>query len=173
MKKRNMNREENSVPFGSKCPGLQLRAIWPFLIFAALISFPVRSFAQVDYEKEKAHAIELCDQNRFTEALPILEKLNSVVRNDLVVIEKLATALVASASTQSDDASRTKTYLRARSLALQAKELGDESNLVKVLLERIPPDGKMVISVACSVETESLESGNCEWLDQFVQEKDW
>jgi hypothetical protein len=31
----------------------------------------------------------------------------------------------------------------------------------------------MVISVACSVETESLESGNCEWLDQFVKEKDW
>src|ERR1700730_2139914 len=143
MKKRRMNREENSVPCGSKSASLQMSAILPFLIFAILISFPVRSFAQDDYEKEKAHAIELCDQNKFAEALPILEKLNSVVPKDLVVIEKLATALVASVSTQSDDASRTKTLLRARSLALQAKELGDESNLVKVLLERIPPDGKI------------------------------
>src|SRR5438270_5535799 len=102
MKKRTMNRGENGVPCASKFAGLQLSAIWPFLIFAALISFPVRSVAQVDYEKEKAHAIELCDQNKFAEALPILEKLNSVVPKDLVVIEKLATALVASASTQSD-----------------------------------------------------------------------
>jgi hypothetical protein len=36
----------------------------------------------------------------------------------------------------------------------------------------IVPGGKMVISVACSVEPESLESGDGEWLDQFVQEKD-
>jgi tetratricopeptide (TPR) repeat protein len=143
MKQRRMNREENSVPCGSKSASLQMSAILPFLIFALLISFPVRSFALDDYEKEKAHAIELCDRNKFAEALPILEKLNSVVPKDLVVIEKLATALVASVSTQSDDASRTKTLLRARSLALQAKELGDESNLVKVLLERIPPDGKI------------------------------
>jgi hypothetical protein len=36
----------------------------------------------------------------------------------------------------------------------------------------IPPDGQMVISVACSVERESLESGDGEWLHQFVQEKE-
>jgi len=37
----------------------------------------------------------------------------------------------------------------------------------------IPPDGKMVISVSCSVERESLEISDGEWLDPFVQEKDW
>jgi tetratricopeptide (TPR) repeat protein len=57
--------------------------------------------------------------------------------------EKLATALVAAAVTETDAGTRAKTFLRARSLVLKAKELGDESNLVQVLLERIPADGKV------------------------------
>jgi tetratricopeptide (TPR) repeat protein len=122
---------------------LRLRAVCLLAVFVAVLSVPVRASAQSDYEKEKARAIELCDQNKFAEAQPILEKLTSSNPNDIVVIEKLAVVLVASAANQSGD-TRTKTLLRARSLALRARELGDDSNLIKVLLERLPHDGKVV-----------------------------
>ena len=135
--------EGNMSPGEKSIRRLQLRAIWLCLICAALISLPVRSFAQAGYDEEKARAVQLCEQNRFAEAIPILEKLNNTNPNDIVVIEKLAIAFVASSSTQTDDASRVKMLLRARGLALKAKELGDESNVVKLLLERIPVDGKI------------------------------
>ena len=45
--------------------------------------------------------------------------------------------------------------------------------LGRTLQQGLPPGGHMVISAACNVERESLESGDGEWLDQFVREKDW
>jgi len=112
-------------------------------VTCALLSFAGRALAQTDYDKDKARAIVLCDQNRFAEALPLLESLHKSNPRDTAVIEKLATALVATAMNQSDPDTRARTFMRARSLVLKAKELGDESNLVKLLLERLPADGKI------------------------------
>lgn len=112
-------------------------ALCAILLFGSTIAL-----AQEDYDRQRARAIALCDQNKFAEAVPILENLNQTNPKDVLVIEKLAQALVGVASTEADESTRVKTLLRARSLALQARQLGDNSNLIAVLLERIPPDGK-------------------------------
>jgi len=112
-------------------------AVCALLLFGA-----ASSLAQDDYDRQRARAISLCDQNKFAEAVPILEKLNKTNPKDVLVIEKLALALVGVASAEADESARVKTLLRARSLALQARELGDDSNLIAALLERIPADGK-------------------------------
>jgi hypothetical protein len=62
---------------------------------ALLFCVPSRALARSEYDKDKARAVTLCEQNRFAEALPILESLNKSNPADTAVIEKLATALVA------------------------------------------------------------------------------
>ena len=44
--------------------------------------------------------------------------------------------------------------------------------LARTPQQGLPPGGHMVISAACRVARESLESGDGEWLDQFVREKE-
>ena len=127
----------------SSFPQRRSQSFCALAICALLFCVPGRALSQSEYDKDKARAMALCERNRFAEALPLLESLNKSNPTDTAVIEKLATALVAAAMTQPDAGTRAKTYLRARNLVLKAKELGDESNLVQVLLERIPADGKV------------------------------
>ena len=112
------------------------------LICCSLLLSQPSAFAQSD-EEDKADretALQLYDQHHMTEALPILEKLYAINPKDMVVVERLAFATFASAAAIKDAEGRKQTRKRAREFALKAKELGDESNLLKTILEA-PPDG--------------------------------
>jgi tetratricopeptide (TPR) repeat protein len=116
---------------------------WPrcrvFAIALVTVLLAASSLAQVsDYQAQRARALELYDQGKHLEALPLLEKLHEMNSNDVVIIERLAVSLVASVSTSTDEAIKSAALRRARALALRAVELGDDSNLIKTLLERIP-----------------------------------
>jgi tetratricopeptide (TPR) repeat protein len=90
---------------------------------------------------DRKHAFELYESNKFTEALPLLEKLAVELPKDVVIQERLAYAVFATSSGTKDPQARKQQVLRARELLLHAKEMGDNSNLLQVLLEAIPPDG--------------------------------
>lgn len=75
------------------------------------------------------------------EAMAILEKLYEQNPKDVLVVSLLAFTTSASSQTIKDADARKRARLRARELALKAKELGDDSNLTKILLEAIPADG--------------------------------
>ncbi|MGD0941715.1 MAG: tetratricopeptide repeat protein, partial [Terracidiphilus sp.] len=90
---------------------------------------------------DRKHALELYDQNKFTEALPLLEKLAVELPKDLVIQERLACAVFFTTNGIKDSELRKQQRLRARSLLLHAKDLGDNSNLLQILLDAIPPDG--------------------------------
>jgi hypothetical protein len=47
-----------------------------------------RALAQSDYDKDKARAVALCEQNRFAEALPLLESLYKSNPTDTTVIRE-------------------------------------------------------------------------------------
>jgi tetratricopeptide (TPR) repeat protein len=119
------------------------------LCFAALsillLSGSARTFAQdnVDYEAELNRALELVKAYKMPEAVPILEKLHSAKPDDMVVLESLALAISAIATAEKDPEKRKKEFLRARALAERAKQLGDNSERIQLLLEYIPPDGNM------------------------------
>jgi tetratricopeptide (TPR) repeat protein len=92
-------------------------------------------------DDDRKHALELYDQNKFTEALPLLEKLAVEFPKDLVIQERLACSVFFTTNGIKDPELRKQQTLRARALLLHAKELGDNSNLLQILLDAIPLDG--------------------------------
>ncbi len=110
----------------------------------ALLGVSSRTFAQdkFDYETELKLAFRLIEENKFPDALAILEKLAASKPDDAMVIERLALALVVTASSSKNSPEQTKKDLiRARSLAQKAKELGADSPVISTILEQIPAEG--------------------------------
>lgn len=94
-------------------------------------------------EQNRERAMELYEQNNYKDALPLLESLAVQLPNDIVVQERLGMAIVANSAQITDPEQRKRERVRARKVLLHAKELGDDSNLLHVLLEGIPEDGSV------------------------------
>jgi tetratricopeptide (TPR) repeat protein len=86
-------------------------------------------------------AIELYKQNRFEEALPLLEQLTLTHPKDAALQEALGACLLSHAVGLPDPEARRQTRLRARQAFLRAKDLGDNSNYLQTALDSIPEDG--------------------------------
>lgn len=119
----------------------------PKLIAALLLGalfFTATTVAQdaARYDADREKAFYLVQQNNFKDALPLLEKLYASKQDDTKVLQNLALALVANAATSNDKAAAVQAFKRARALAEQSQNLGDNSDLVQTLLARIPADGK-------------------------------
>lgn len=96
-------------------------------------------------DAERQKAIDLFQQNKFEEALPLFEELALARPNDAAVEEMLGGCLVAHAVNLPDAEQRRQTRLRARKAFLRAQELGDKSGYVTVALAQIPEDGADVV----------------------------
>ena len=112
------------------------------IFFCALLLAPGGLKAQSDdsYDDRRKRAFDFYTQNRFIEALPILEKLHAEKPSDVAVLEGLSFATLANASTMSDPAARKAERAKARKLAEEAKAAGDNTNMLKTILE-VPEDG--------------------------------
>src|SRR4051812_43983255 len=91
-----------------------------------------------DSAAQRAEAIELYKQSKYLEALPLFEKLVVAYPEDKLMHEGLGVSLVGQAATLTggeSDALR----VRARQEFLRARELGDNSDIVAVELELLPP----------------------------------
>jgi tetratricopeptide (TPR) repeat protein len=118
-----------------------------FCLLTLLVFSPIK-FAQTsaqekfDYDAERKKALQLTEENKYSDALPILEKLAATKPDDAVVLECLALTVVVSATVSKKPAEEIKKDLiRARSLALKSRDLGHNSSLVQLILEKIPSDG--------------------------------
>jgi tetratricopeptide (TPR) repeat protein len=111
-------------------------------LLAALIS--VRSSSQTSAtateDPARHEAFQLYDAGKYVEAMPLLEKIVADHPSDLVAKEHLAFSMVGFAATLPDPAERNKVRARARVLAVQLKEAGDNSNLLQIMLA-LPEDG--------------------------------
>jgi len=92
-------------------------------------------------DADRKTAMDLFDQNRYEEALPLFEQLVVVYPKDVVLQERLGFCLNAHAVSMKDPEARRQTRLRARQVFLRARELGDNSNLLQTALSQIPEDG--------------------------------
>jgi tetratricopeptide (TPR) repeat protein len=90
-------------------------------------------------------AFDLYDKNNMVDAVPLLEKLNADNPTDVLVLERLAVATFASASAATEESVRQKLRDKARVLAVRARDMGDNSNLLRVVLES-SPDGEQKFS---------------------------
>jgi hypothetical protein len=91
-------------------------------------------------DPERDHALQLFNAGKFVEAMFALEKVSADHPNDAGVKEGWAFSMMAYAATLNDPDLRKKARVRARQIALQAKQMGDNSSLLEVVLE-IPEDG--------------------------------
>lgn len=122
-----------------------LRRIASLIVVLNLFAFPVHILAQSDndeqYKVDRQKAIELFNQNKHLEALPLFEALAKKNPKDHQALLGLAVGLVDKAATIEDEAAAAKERIRARTLLLKAKELGNNSTLLQNLLQLLPEDG--------------------------------
>jgi tetratricopeptide (TPR) repeat protein len=91
-------------------------------------------------DPERRQALELYRQGKFVQAMPLFEALATSHPSDIKVHEGWAWCLMEYAVTLTDPELRKKARVHARAVALQAKKLGDNSQLLQFVLE-IPEDG--------------------------------
>lgn len=92
-------------------------------------------------DPDRQQAMIVYQQHKLPEAAELLEKVVAKYPRDMPAHEALGASLLSRGATQSDPEKKKADRLRARAELLRAKELGDNSDLCKVLLAGIPEDG--------------------------------
>lgn len=115
------------------------------IILAAFVSLDIGPTTTASQGTEEVaalrrQAIDLYKEGKFVEALPLFEKLNSLESGNPRTLEGLSYCTLQHAATLTDTAARKTERARARKLADQAKAAGDNSNLLKLILD-VPEDG--------------------------------
>lgn len=112
------------------------------------LSFSVAAFAYSqdvppgkDLASQRAEALKLVGQNRYLDALPILEKIASMYPKDAEIWADYGIAVLANSSTLATPEARKKERLRGREILLKAKQLGTENVQALHFLDQVPPDG--------------------------------
>ena len=84
-------------------------------------------------DPERSQAQELYDQGKFVAAMPLFEKLVAEHPDDYVVKERWAWCLFEYSATLTDSEQIKKARIHARTLAVQANALGDDSQINELL----------------------------------------
>lgn len=104
----------------------------------------------------KQKAVELIKQQKYTDALPLLEKLATLEPDNPDIHFYLGFALIAQANITKDAATRKALRLRARNAYIKSKELGNEEPLVDALIQSVSPDGADGKAFSQNVEANRL-----------------
>src|SRR5262249_44218303 len=111
------------------------------LLTLAMLSAAARAQTLENYSLERQRAFQLFEDHKLIEALPLLENLAVAQPDDIAVLERLGFALAAKAKAIAEAPERKETLIRARGILLRSKQLGNNSNLLQVLLDGISEDG--------------------------------
>lgn len=101
----------------------------------------LRAQTSDDIQRQLKEALDIYANGRHLEALPLFQHLDEIYPNDAVVRAHLGFTLIALSVTKTDPQERAQIRIRARRCLLDARALGDKSNLVQVLLDGLPEDG--------------------------------
>lgn len=102
----------------------------------------------------RQHAMELYSQGKFVDAMPIFETLAADHPSDVAVRERWAWCLFQYAGTLPDPQQRKSVRARARKVAVEAKGLGDNSQLLQLMLDQ-PEDGGSEVPFSDSKEVDA------------------
>jgi len=107
------------------------------LLPVLLVGLTSRALAQENEPLERIEAFKLFDQNKFTEAIPLLDKVVKASPSDSLALERLGWALFVVSSSISDPKERKKTLDRSRTFLNRSKDLGNDSELLRTALENL------------------------------------
>lgn len=143
----------------SQCGFFKTATHFAVLFFCLLIICPpLATYAQADADtqKLKQKVSELVKQQKYTEALPILEKLLIVEPDNAETVFYLGFALIAQANNTTDENARKALRVRARNAFIKAKELGYDDTLVDAMIQGMPADGSEGKAFSQNVEANKL-----------------
>jgi tetratricopeptide (TPR) repeat protein len=111
-------------------------------ILSAVCSFycPAQTSSNPAGDPARVEAFQLYNAGKYVDAMPLLEKYVASHPSDLAAKEHWAYSLVQYAGTLADPDERKKTRVKARALAVELKQAGDNSNLLQMMLD-LPEDG--------------------------------
>jgi tetratricopeptide (TPR) repeat protein len=101
----------------------------------------VRAQNPDDFQKQLKDALDLYEKGRYIDAYPLFLHLDEVQPANVVVKAHLCFTLYAQTAIKNDPQEATQIRVRTRKCLLEAKALGDRSNLVQVMIDAIPEDG--------------------------------
>jgi tetratricopeptide (TPR) repeat protein len=104
-------------------------------------SFSAALGAQQPQDPERVRAFQLFDDAKYVEALPAFEKLAAKYPEDRDVIKTYGFLVLGQTAYEKDAAARKEARRRGRELLLKAQQLGASDQLLKSMLEAVPPDG--------------------------------
>jgi tetratricopeptide (TPR) repeat protein len=104
----------------------------------------------------KEKVLDLTKQTRYTEALPLLEKIVVAEPDNAEMRFYLGFALIAQANNTRDEVQRKALRLRARATFVKSKELGNQVPLVDALIHSIPLDGSEGAAFSQNIAANSL-----------------
>jgi Flp pilus assembly protein TadD len=115
-------------------------------------------YAQVgeSLQELKQKSAELTKQQKYTEALPILEKLAIAEPNNAETHFYLGFALIAQANITKDEAARKALRIRARNAFIKSKELGVQRPAIDALIQSTPADGSDGVAFSQIAEANKL-----------------
>ena len=92
-------------------------------------------------DPERVRAFKLYEDAQYTEALPAFEKLAAKYPQDGEIIMTYGFLVLGQTAYQKDAAARKEARRRGRELLVKAQQLGANNQLLKSMLESVPPDG--------------------------------
>lgn len=137
------------------------RATWRSAAIIFMFTFVVAAAGLAaaqsgDEAAMRKKAFELIEQQKFTEALPLLEKLATSLPADSAVQRNYGFALLGQSKTVGDKAAAKVLRARARRAFDSAKAAGDDSQLTAAMIGAIPTDGGEEAPFALNEKAEEL-----------------
>ena len=127
----------------------------PILFLIICCSWTVCS-AQDD--PERARAFQLYEEAKYTEALPVFEKLAAKYAEDRDVLKTYGFLMIGQGAYLKDADARKEARRRGRELLVKAQKLGEQDALLKSMLESIPADGGNDAQLSAKKEAEDARA---------------
>ena len=131
-------------------------AVSLFCLSSSFYCSPVSAQTSESIEELKQKVFDLTKQTKYTEALPLLEKIVVAEPDNAQMRFYLGFALIAQANSTSDEGQRKALRVRARVAFVKSKELGIQEPLVDALIQTIPPDGSAGAAFSQNIAANSL-----------------
>ena len=112
-----------------------------FLAFSAVTAPATQAQTNESLAELRSRASDLMKENKYTEALPLLEKIATLQPNDGETQFYLGFALIGQATNTRDNATRKALRIRARNAFVKAKSLGFYEPRLDALIKSLPEDG--------------------------------
>ena len=134
---------------------LMRRSTLSFTILLLIVyPFTVLRAQEPQPDPERARAFQLYDEAKYTEALPVFEKLAAKYPQDRDVLKTYGFLVMGQTAYMKDAAARKEARRRGRELLLKAQSLGADDALLRSMLEAVPPDGGDDAKISSKKEAE-------------------